>query len=63
MSQAMRMSAVLVAVASTAVLGSGVASATPTPLESKHDSTVTDDGWQLDLACDGGSDQRGTVLA
>lgn len=49
MSQAMRMSAVLVAVAATAVLGSGVASATPTPLESKHDSTVTDDGWQLDL--------------
>jgi hypothetical protein len=29
--------------------GAGTASATPTPLASTHDSTVTDDGWQLNL--------------
>lgn len=31
------------------VSGLGTASATPTPLASAHDSTVTDDGWRLSL--------------
>lgn len=52
----MHISAALIASAAAAAvvvvvvgLGTGSAAATPTPLASTHDSTITDDGWELKL--------------
>jgi hypothetical protein len=41
--------AVAAALLVAGLAGAGAASATPTPLASTHDSTVTDDGWKLNL--------------
>uniref|UniRef100_UPI003D8A75B2 MspA family porin n=1 Tax=Gordonia sp. B7-2 TaxID=3420932 RepID=UPI003D8A75B2 len=41
--------AVAVCVAAGIVAGTGVATAAPTPLASKYDKVVTDDGWKLEL--------------